>query len=353
MISRTFEEQYEHAKRAGEQANQSEPRAESAYYDSRKKRIIVRLRNGENFSFSPEWVPGLRMASPSDLANIEISPSGAGLHWESLDEDLSVPALLQGIFGPVDDNRIYLPISTELFESLCAQIEVAWGVRRDATLVELIAAEYPQYSADLYDFFALLVESELAAPESEGFRQSAEKIKDWLQSEGFEIAREIAREQRNQTLKATPIQSTESEAQLSENENQNEERHKTNQLSQPLGYIGLAQKQTGLEVEEIEKRMGVPALVIKFTQRQPSNKLRPIRREIIKRGKRIGIEESEGEEALNFQIQRAAKRGVKKKSLVSKSVTEQFKELIEQIPVSKMSNEEKDYWIKLSHDEEN
>jgi len=42
---------------------------------------------------------GLAGASPDDLAKIEISPTGLGLHWPRLDADLYVPALLQGVLG--------------------------------------------------------------------------------------------------------------------------------------------------------------------------------------------------------------------------------------------------------------
>jgi hypothetical protein len=38
-------------------------------------------------------------ASPKDLAEVEVTPSGDGLHWEKLDADFSVPALLAGVFG--------------------------------------------------------------------------------------------------------------------------------------------------------------------------------------------------------------------------------------------------------------
>ena len=34
-----------------------------------------------------------------NLAEIEISPAGLGLHWPRLDADVYVPALLQGVFG--------------------------------------------------------------------------------------------------------------------------------------------------------------------------------------------------------------------------------------------------------------
>lgn len=352
MKNETFDEQYKRAKKAGREANKNEPRAESARYDSRTKRIIIRLRNGEDFSFSPEWVPGLRGASPLDLADIEVISPGSGLHWERLDEDLSVPALLQGVFGPADVTENLLLINNGVFETLCAQIEVGWNSRLDATAVDRLAAENPQYSADLYDFFALLVESELDSTEQEEFELTSEKTLAWLKKEGFEAVQKIVREQREETPEATPLISAASQTKTSESENQDDEQ-KSAQSSRLLGYLGLAQERTGFGVETIEKRMNVPAAILKFVQRLPANDLPGVRREIIQRGTEIGIEESEGEAALSYQLQIAAKRGTKKKVLTSKPVIEQFGELIRQIPVNIMSNEEKKYWIKLSREDKN
>ncbi|WP_442489939.1 DUF2442 domain-containing protein [Halomonas litopenaei] len=41
-------------------------------------------------------VEGLTDATSEALADIEVSPTGLGLHWPQLDADLYVPALLQG-----------------------------------------------------------------------------------------------------------------------------------------------------------------------------------------------------------------------------------------------------------------
>jgi hypothetical protein len=38
-------------------------------------------------------------AKPVALAEIEISPTGLGLHWPKLDANLYLPTLLQGMFG--------------------------------------------------------------------------------------------------------------------------------------------------------------------------------------------------------------------------------------------------------------
>ena len=53
-------------------------------------------------------------------------------------------------------------ISTEQLDQLCAQIELAWAERRDPQTVDQLATLHPTAAAELYDFFALLLETELA-----------------------------------------------------------------------------------------------------------------------------------------------------------------------------------------------
>ena len=76
-----------------------QPRAIRARYDRRVSRIVIGLDNGLELAFPPRLAQGLEHATPAELANIEISPLGDGLHWPAIDADLSVPALLQGVFG--------------------------------------------------------------------------------------------------------------------------------------------------------------------------------------------------------------------------------------------------------------
>ena len=73
--------------------------AVSARYDRRRSRVVVALNTGLELAFPTQLAEGLAGASPENLADIEISPAGLGLHWPRLDADLYVPALLQGIFG--------------------------------------------------------------------------------------------------------------------------------------------------------------------------------------------------------------------------------------------------------------
>ena len=75
------------------------PRVVSARYDRRTGRVVIHLSSKLIVSFAPEDAQGLENARPSQLNEIEISPSGFGLHFPAVDADLYVPVLLEGFLG--------------------------------------------------------------------------------------------------------------------------------------------------------------------------------------------------------------------------------------------------------------
>jgi Protein of unknown function (DUF2442) len=75
------------------------PQATGAHYDAARDRIVVELSTGIEISFSPNQAQGLATARPDDLSEIEITPSGLGLHFPKIDADIYVPALLEGVLG--------------------------------------------------------------------------------------------------------------------------------------------------------------------------------------------------------------------------------------------------------------
>jgi hypothetical protein len=77
----------------------SAPHAIAARYDRRVSRVVVTLSNGLELAFPPYLAEGLADANPADLAVIEITPAGLGLHWPRFNADLYLPGLLQGVFG--------------------------------------------------------------------------------------------------------------------------------------------------------------------------------------------------------------------------------------------------------------
>ncbi len=93
--------QIEAANERGRIAQETEPRAVSARYDAKGRRIVVELTSGATFAFPPGLVQGLCDATPEQLADVEVTPIGYGLHWPQLDEDYSVPGLMNGVFGTV------------------------------------------------------------------------------------------------------------------------------------------------------------------------------------------------------------------------------------------------------------
>lgn len=56
--------------------------------------LIVRLEDGRTLSAPLEWFPRLRDASDADRRNWRLTGRGYGMHWPTLDEDISVAGLL-------------------------------------------------------------------------------------------------------------------------------------------------------------------------------------------------------------------------------------------------------------------
>jgi len=60
--------------------------------------MLVALKDGRKLSVPLAYFPRLLHASASALEKYTLSGGGIGLHWEELDEDISVEGLLMG-FG--------------------------------------------------------------------------------------------------------------------------------------------------------------------------------------------------------------------------------------------------------------
>jgi len=92
-------ENFELANQRAKDVQASFPRAVSARYDRKSGHIVIHLSSNLILSFSPREAQGLGDAKPSQLEEIEISPSGFGIHFPKLDADLYVPGLLEGFLG--------------------------------------------------------------------------------------------------------------------------------------------------------------------------------------------------------------------------------------------------------------
>lgn len=62
--------------------------------DFDENRLSVELADGRVIAAPLAWFPRLMNATPEQLAAVELS--AFGLHWEALDEDISIAGLLAG-----------------------------------------------------------------------------------------------------------------------------------------------------------------------------------------------------------------------------------------------------------------
>jgi Protein of unknown function (DUF2442) len=58
--------------------------------------LWVDLADGRTIGAPLTWFPRLLRAGPDQRSAVRISASGRGLHWDALDEDISVEGLLAG-----------------------------------------------------------------------------------------------------------------------------------------------------------------------------------------------------------------------------------------------------------------
>lgn len=90
---------FEMAKKRARNLQAAFPKAVAARYESKSGRIVISLNSKVDVSFSPSDAEGLENAKPSQLEEIEITPSGFGIHFPKLDADLYLPGVLEGFLG--------------------------------------------------------------------------------------------------------------------------------------------------------------------------------------------------------------------------------------------------------------
>ncbi len=98
-ISSELQAEIQQSREAGNALDTTEPRASAAWYSLESERVFMELKNGIVLGFPYQVLQGLESATSEELLEVEVTPSGYGLHWESLDVDLAVPELVAGIFG--------------------------------------------------------------------------------------------------------------------------------------------------------------------------------------------------------------------------------------------------------------
>lgn len=70
-----------------------DPRADKVWFDDVSIHVI--LADGRVISVPLEWFPSLRDATKEQREKYYFIGKGIGIHWDEIDEDLSVAGLLQ------------------------------------------------------------------------------------------------------------------------------------------------------------------------------------------------------------------------------------------------------------------
>ena len=73
-----------------------ESRAPKIWFD--EDNLWLNLADGRQLSVPLVYFPRLHKATRQQRENAEISSGGTGLHWDEIDEDISVPNLLVGVY---------------------------------------------------------------------------------------------------------------------------------------------------------------------------------------------------------------------------------------------------------------
>jgi hypothetical protein len=68
--------------------------AKSVHFDDAT--MWVELSDGRTLGVPLAWFPRLLHSAPEERLRVRISVTGRGLHWDDLDEDISVAGLLAG-----------------------------------------------------------------------------------------------------------------------------------------------------------------------------------------------------------------------------------------------------------------
>lgn len=93
------DEQIAEATKRGVECDVKEARATAARYDRGSGQLIVTLRGGAMLLIPAQLLQGVAGAAPELIEEVEVDARGAGLHWETLDADLSLAGLVSGSFG--------------------------------------------------------------------------------------------------------------------------------------------------------------------------------------------------------------------------------------------------------------
>lgn len=94
-----FQRQVKEANKRGREELERLPKAASARFDSKSKRIVLDLINGVTLMVPTDLIQGLQTSDTKALSDFELFAHGTEIHWETLDVQFYVEDFLRGVFG--------------------------------------------------------------------------------------------------------------------------------------------------------------------------------------------------------------------------------------------------------------
>lgn len=220
----------------------------------------------------------------------------------------------------------------EIGDEVFAELEAAWVGRRDASAVDRLAAEHPELSEELYEFFADLVLGEGDASQP-GAPEGAPRwdAQAWLELEGHRIGREAAEAARGGTQPphapvALPLPAVGAGAELP--------------------FLDFVEEVTELDGEAIALRLepNVSIELLLATRRHPELFPRQVREELALRAERLfGI--STAESLASFDYEPARHRRAASRGKAYGAAPTSFRELLRQCG---LTPEQQMYWISIA-----
>ena len=92
-------ERFAHARAIGAARAKDPSTIVDVRYDAARDAVNLEFLSGGVITIPRRVVPGLAGASPSALDDVRVSTAGDALSWPSLDVDIYVPGLVEGVFG--------------------------------------------------------------------------------------------------------------------------------------------------------------------------------------------------------------------------------------------------------------
>ena len=87
------------ARLTGQLISRSKIRASAARFDRVRRRVVLELTNGVSIAIPITALPELVDANADELAEVDVIGAGNILHFEALDADYSIPALVAQTIG--------------------------------------------------------------------------------------------------------------------------------------------------------------------------------------------------------------------------------------------------------------